>query len=392
MNNGNKLDILLNELSLVYHLNNEYISYIKENISLRAAFYKNININFNNETLYIKNSSTSLDFFINRLIHNIRNYQYTNVYNPNNVEAEDYDTNTQTLKISNINTIGDVSINKLRNRMPDVSPEEVNVVNKKIISHEFGHALQTAYSGIVGAKDNRYKELVQSLNNKYPDTFIIPKYEQDLLIKQNGLIPVEINDEKTEIRKYYANKERIILIDDIFDEDEALQIYKLDHVQGKLELGQDCYKNIFNYESNNYKITTYARMMKYVLGANKSFRIMYQDGIEFYEFFDQFEKLATEIFKNGVETKKPVVSCILDSLERIKKTNSIKDILNLDLFFSKCLEKRVKFFFKEKLSTDEINGVKKIVNEFSIILTKCRSGKLDHDYVMDNIRKIINKY
>ena len=389
---NNKLDLLLKEISLVYHLNDEYISDIQENILLRANFYKNVKINFDNETIYVNNSSTSLDFFINRLIHNIRNYLYTNVYNPNNVEDEDYDVNTQTLKISNINTIGDISINKLKNRMPDVTPEIANIVNKKIISHEFGHALQTSYSGIVGTKDNKYKELIQNLNTKYPNIFIVPYYEQKLVMRQNGLIPVDIQDGKDGIRQYYANKERIILIDDIFDEDEALQIYKLDRVQGKYELGQDCYKNIFNYESNNYKITTYARMMKYILGSNKSFRIMYQDGIEFYEFFDQFEKLATEIFKNGVETKKPVVSCILDSLERIKKTNSIKDILNLDLFFSKCLEKRVKFFFKEKLSTDEINGVKKIVNEFSIILTKCRSGKLDHDYVMDNIRKIINKY
>jgi hypothetical protein len=389
---NNKLDLLLKEISLVYHLNDEYISDIQENILLRANFYKNVKINFDNETIYVNNSSTSLDFFINRLIHNIRNYLYTNVYNPNNVEDEDYDVNTQTLKISNINTIGDISINKLKNRMPDVTPEIANIVNKKIISHEFGHALQTSYSGIVGTKDNKYKELIQNLNTKYPNIFIVPYYEQKLVMRQNGLIPVDIQDGKDGIRQYYANKERIILIDDIFDEDEALQIYKLDRVQGKYELGQDCYKNIFNYESNNYKITTYARMMKYILGSNKSFRIMYQDGIEFYEFFDQFEKLATEIFKNGVESKKPVVSCILDALERIKKNNSIKDILNLDLFFTRCLEKRVKYFFKENLSKEEINGVKKIVNEFSIILTKCRSGKLDHDYVMDNIRKIINKY
>ena len=56
------------------------------------------------------------------------------------------------------------------------------------------------------------------------------------------------------------------------------------------------------------------------------------------------------------------------------------------------LEKRIRFLFKRTVTKEELIGVKKIVNEFSIILTKCRSGKLDHDYVMDDIRKIINNY
>ena len=392
MNNSDKLELLLKELSLVYHLNSEYIDFIKENILLRSNYYRNVKINFDNETVYVNNSSSSLDFFINRLIHNIRNYLYTNVYNPNNIEQEDYNIDNQTLKISNINTIGDVSVKKLKNRIPDVSNEMVNIVNRKIISHEFGHAFQTAYIGNVGSNDNKYKELVNNLNTKYPDIFTIPYYEQKLIIRQNGLIPVDVPDGKDGIRQYYANKDRIILIDDIFNEDEALQIFKLDKIQGKYELGQDCYKNVFNFESNNYKIKENARMMKYVLGTNKTFRTMYQDGIEFYEFFDQFDKLATEIFKHGVESKKPVVSCILDALERIKKDNNIKDILNLDLFFTRCLEKRIRFLFKRTVTKEELIGVKKIVNEFSIILTKCRSGKLDHDYVMDDIRKIINNY
>ena len=392
MSDNEKLDAFLNELSIVFHLNSEYIELIKNNIILRANYYKNIKINFDNETTYINNSSSTMDFFINRLIHNVRHYEYNNVYNPNAIEDEDYNYETQTLKLSSLKAIGDIAIKKLKNRLPEVTQEQADLVNKKIISHEFGHIFQTCFNGIIGNNDIKYKELITNLNNKYPDTFIIPYYEQKLVLEQNGLIPTQAEDGKNGIREYYSNKERIILLDDIFNEDEALQIFHIDKVQSKYDLGNDCYKNVFNYESTNFKITSYARMMKLVLGANKSFRSMYQDGIEFYEFFDQYEKFATEVFKNGVETKKPVVSCILDALDRIKKNNSLRDALNLDLFFAKCLESRIKFFLKQNISKEDIISIKMIVNEFITISTRCRSGKLDHQYVIDKIKKMIDSY
>ena len=392
MNDNEKLEAFLKELAIVFHINDEFIAFIRENIVLRANYYKDIKINFENETTYINNSSSTMDFFINRLIHNVRHYEYSNVYNPNNVESEDYNYETQTFKLPSLKAIGDIAVKKLQNRMDEVPKETAELVNKKIISHEFGHVFQTCFNGIVGDKDNKYKELITNLNNKYPNTFIIPFYEQKLIIEQNGLIPTLVEDGKNGIREYYYKKDRIILFDDIFNEDESLQIFHIDKIQSKYDLGHDCYKNIYNYESINFKITTYARMMKQILGTNKSFRIMYQNGIEFYEFFDQFENYATEIFKNGNESKKPVVSCILDSLERIKKNNSLRDALNLDLFFAKCLEGRVKFLLKQKVTPEDIMTIKKIVNDFITYSTRCTSGKLDHQYVIDNIKKMLDKY
>ena len=392
MSDNEKLEALLKELSIVFHLNEEFISLIRENIILRSEYYKGTEINFDNETTYINNSSSTMDFFINRLIHNVRHYEYKNVYNPNTIEEEDYSYETQTLNLSSLKAVGEVALKKLQNRMNDVTPEEAQRINRKIISHEFGHIFQTCFNGIIGDNDNKYKELVTNLNTKYPETFIIPYYEQKLVLEQNGLIPTQCEDGKNGIREYYARKERIVLLDDIFDEDESLQIFKIDKVQSKYDLGNDCYKNIYNYESINFKITTYARMMKLILGSNKSFRVMYQNGIEFYEFFDQFEKDATEVFKNGVESKKPVVSCILDALERIKKTNSLRDALNLDLFFSKCLENRVKFLLSNNVSDKEMNEIKMAVNDFITLTTRCTSGKLDHQYEIDKIKKLIDNH
>ena len=392
MTDTEKLEAVLAELAKVYSLTSEYISFIKDNIVLRCVYYRKMNLNFDNETIYINNSSTIMDFFLNRILHNIRGYDVNKVYNPNNTEEEEYSIDNQRLKLSTQKVFGEIVTKKLQNRIENINDDLAKLIDKKIICHEFGHVFQTAYSGIIGKDDTKYKQVINNLHEKYPSTFIIPYYEQKLVIRQNGLIPTTIDDGKDGIREYYANKDRIVLIDDIFNEDEALELYRTHVIQGKNELGKDCYKNIFNYESTNYKITSYARMMKLILGNNKSFRTMYQNGIEFFEFFDQFDKLATEVFKNGTESKKPVVSCILDALERIKRNNSLVDTLNLDLFFTKCLEKRIKYFLKDNVTKDDIIEMKKIVNEFVIRLTKCKSGKLDHDFVIDNIKKMIDAY
>ncbi len=392
MNDTEKLSVVLIELSSIFHLNDEYINLIKENILLRSSYYHNIDIDFSDETIYIKDSSSSLDFFINRLINNIRDYSFNNVYNPNNNEKEEYNFETQVLKISNPKVFGEITRNKIINRNPNVDDKLLNKVYKKIMAHEFGHAFQTSFTGVIGKNDTRYKQLVNNLNSKYPDTFIIPKYEGELTIKQDGLIPTLIEDGKHNIREYYSNKERIILIDDIMNEDESLMLFNDNEIQGKYNLGMNCYKNVYNYESNNYKITSYASMMKLILGDNKTFKTMYKNGIEFYEFFDQFDSIATEVFKYGIKTKKPVVSCILDALDRLKKNNSLRDAINLDLFFSKCLQKRINYFVNQNPTHEEIKDYKRMVGRFMKLLTICDNGKLDHEYVIDEIKKVLNNY
>ncbi len=392
MTDNDKLEAILKEISTIFHLNSDYIDLIRENVLLRAKYYRNIKPDFSDEIIYINNSSNIMDFFLNRLINNVRDYQYNYVYNPNTLENEEYSTEKQLLKLSSFKTIGDIAQKKLENRLSDISKDLIDKVNRKIISHEFGHLFQTSYSGTVGKYDTKYKELITNLNKKYPETFIIPNNSDELILKQNGLIPTLTEEGKNSIREYYANKERIILLDDIFNEDESLQIYNIDSPQGKYDLGNNCYKNIYNFESINFKITTYARMMKLILGSNMTFKVLYKDGIEFYEFFDRYEKYATEIFKNGVLNKKPVVSCILDALERIKKTNSLRDAINLDIFFTKCLENRVRYMLNNNASSDDIKSIKMIVNEFITITTRCKDGKLEHQFMIDNIKKMIDSY
>ena len=146
------------------------------------------------------------------------------------------------------------------------------------------------------------------------------------------------------------------------------------------------------FETTDYKICSYARLMKLVLGSNKTFRIMYKDNFELFDFFDKFEDLSTDIFKNGIGSKKPVVSCILEALENVKYNNSLYDALKLDHFFSLCLEKRVKFILKQNVKVEDVKEIKKVVDEFFNLTTKCSNDVLNHEIVKNRIERRINRF
>ena len=80
-----KLNIVISELTSVYNLSNEQASLIKQNIISRVKMYQNVHPNFtNDETKIVANSSDVGDFFINRLVTNIRNYDFDQTYNRDN--------------------------------------------------------------------------------------------------------------------------------------------------------------------------------------------------------------------------------------------------------------------------------------------------------------------
>ena len=379
-----KLDIVLNTLKDIYKLDNDFLSKIKDNILLRADFYKNINMNFDNENLYIKNPSSSLDFFLNRFINNARKIEINLVYNPNNVYEEDYNSETQYFKLTDNKQLMELTINKLKNRLEEVDDELAKKTYDKVISHEFGHLFQTNFKGNVGYKDERHNLFIKALCDTNPDLFTYPISEEKLEVIQNGIIPIVKNDKYKNLREYYSKKESIVMFDDIFNEDEAIQINNI-KFQGKLELGRECYKNINNYETTNYKIIAFAREMKLVMGYNKSFRSMYIDSYELYEFFDKYEDLATDIFKNEIPSRKPVVN-------NVKINNSLYDTLKLDHFFSLCLEKRVKYTLKHNPNNNDINELKEEVREFFSLTTKCRNDILNHEVVYKRIKSMLSHY
>lgn len=386
-----KLNFVLDCYKQVYNLDEGYLNIIKNNITLRRNHYRNVNISFNDENLYIKNPMGSGDFFINRFINNVRNLKYNNIYNPNLLYKEDYDVENQYLYLTYNRQQKEIITNKLRNRLDEVDESLTNTTINKMVCHEFGHLLQTNFSGNVGKNDKNHNKLVQMLCDKHPETFTIPTSKEELNIIQNGVIPIVKNDEYKNMRDYYSKKVNIVLLDDIFNEDESLLLNHI-NTQQKFDLGKKCFKYIYNFETTDYKICSYARLMKLVLGSNKTFRIMYKDNFELFDFFDKFEDLSTDIFKNGIGSKKPVVSCILEALENVKYNNSLYDALKLDHFFSLCLEKRVKFILKQNVKAEDVKEIKKVVDEFFNLTTKCSNDILNHEIVKNRIERRINRF
>lgn len=387
----NKLDTVLNNIDEVYHLDEKYINSLKDNIILRTNYYKNIKPSFKNESLFIKDASTIGDFFINRLLNNVRSFEYNYVYNSNNSGYKDYNDKNQTLRLTTREALNDVVECKLKNRMFDVLPENVDKSCKKITAHEIGHALQVNYKGLNGEKDVKHELLIIRLERKNPNTFVRLESKEDLEIIQNGLNAIYIEDEYKAMRNYYSKKEDTSILDDIFNEDEALSINGLLEVQNKYYLGNDCYKNIFNFESFNYKITNYAKEMKLVMGLNRTFKSLYLDSSEFYNYFDSFRSLASSVFNQYDLTRQPVVSCIIQSLLEVKNNNSLYDALCLDLFFSKCLEKRIKFILKHQLSEKDIQTLIKNVDDFRLMTVQCDKARLGHEDILDSLTRLLKR-
>ncbi len=386
-----KLDIALTTIKDIYHLDDLFITTLKDNLETRAKYYHSIIPDFKNEIIYLKECSSIGDFFLNRLLHTIRTFEYNYVFNSNNSDNKEFNNETQTLKLSIKKSLNDITFSKLKNRMTDLNDDIVLKVNKKIQSHEIGHALQTNYSGTIGYNDTKHNLLINTLVDHYPNIFIKPSDNNELTLIQNGLIPLVKDDNYKAMRTYYSKKENIKLLDDILNEDEALRINNINEIQNKYVFGNDCYKNIYNFDSINYKITSYAREMKIVLGLNNTFHAMYIDSIKFYDFFDSYKTIATMVLKNNKPSKIPVITCILDSLEKVKD-NSLYDALKLDLFFSKCLENKIKYLLKHNINENELLILKKNVDEFRKLTVKCDIARLNHDDVLDNIDKLLKNY
>ena len=119
---------------------------------------------------------------------------------------------------------------------------------------------------------------------------------------------------------------------------------------------------------------------------------MYIDSYELYEFFDKHEDFATKVFKDDLPSRKPVVSCIITALEKVKYKNSLPYALKLDHFFTLCLEKRIKYIISKKPSIEDINEIKETVKEFFSLATKCENDILNHEVVYRRIQSLLSRY
>lgn len=388
MNFEQKLDIVINEITSVYNLNNEQANLVKQNIIKRVKMYRNMSPNFtNDEVKIVANSSDIGDFFINRLVTNIRNYDFDQTYNRDNTLKGAYTSKNQALYVGNYKFIEDITLDKLKNRIQNVDPEMLRKASLNVFNHELGHALQTSFKGKYGNNDNKYMQLINNLSTKYPNEFKLQATEEVLNTMQKGMIVTRKDDKSKDARNFYSKNAYITHLDEIFNEDEALRITGVNQPQFSYDMGNGFSKNIYNYQSSNYKITSYGKMMKIVMGEKLTFKAMYEDSIVAYEFFDQFKDISDKIYHG-----KPPMFNILESLNKIKSESSLNESLKLDLFLTICLQRRVAHDLKNpNLTQDDIDKIKNYTSEFNSQMTKNPNLVTQQIQIISSIQNMISK-
>ena len=384
MSDLEKIDIVLNQIQTVYGLTENTKNLLKTNIIKRAEMYKDIKPNINaDESSIIINPNSNIDVFLNRLVNNIRDYKISNNYiTPSQLRNKgDYAGLKQTLTMESYNSIKESIKDKFNSKGVSITNEQLDVCVRKVFNHEIGHVLQYSFKGNDGLINDNYNKLVANLSQMYPNTFKIP-VKQDLN-KINGGVKAKDNS------IYSKQLEGTKLLDEIFNESEALEVSNMNEVQFEYNMGFGN-KIITNYDSSNYKITSYGVMMKIIMGQEKTYRAMYEDSNIVYTFFDQFKDVAKEVFKTN-DTTTPM-RAILIGLDKVRNESNINVANDLDLFFTKCLEKRVYHDLRNPNITDkEIERISNYINAFHNQMIKSPNGSLEQEMIINNLKELTNK-
>lgn len=384
MSDLEKIEVVLNEIQNAYGLTDSVKNILKDNIIKRASMYNGITPNINGEEAsIIINPSSIIDIFLNRLVNNIREYKIGNTYIPSSqlTNKGDYADLKQTLTVENFNAIRESIKDKFDSRGIQISNERLNICVRKVFNHEIGHALQHSFKGNDGLFNNNYNMVVSSLARKYPNIFKMP---DKLAIKKiHG--GVKANDNSNYSRFLEGNK----LLDEIFNESEAMEISNMKDAQVSynMKFGN---KKIYNYDSSNYKITSYGIMMKIIMGKTKTYRAMYEDSAVIYDFFNQFKDISKEVFKTD-DTTMPM-QAILNGLDKVRNDSNMDVANDLDLFFTKCLEKRVHHDLRNpNMSVQEIDRITDYIETFENQMIKSPNNNLQQEVIINSLKELVKK-
>lgn len=366
------LEDVIQELINIYGLNPSLKNLFINNVLRRAHLYENISVPQLPETKVIKNIDDQVAFFLNRLINNIRDYNFEKDINLDGGKG-DYINGYQQLNMHSYESIKQAVQYKLANYLDHIDEKSLNLSVQKVLNHEIGHALQTYFTGAVGYNDKKFSSFLNRLHDKYPDIFFscdeLPS--TPLAPAKTGMKVKEKNDEYAQARHFYAINAFTTHLDEIFNEEEALAVTNIDKPQFTYSYNETTGREVYNYDSSNYRITPYATMMKILLGKERTFKCMYSDSMPAYIYFDEFLDESKEVFKNS---KAPMFN-ILECLNNIKTAKDVKSYelfsLSLDLFFTKCFEKKMNIAISQsQLDAGKLDVLLSRLDAFAATLVK----------------------
>lgn len=345
--------------------NIRYRNIIKELMVNIISKYEKIGIKEieDNQEYIIKSDNDKYsieDFFLNRLLFNVTDFEITNsgsraFYDPS--------INGVHLNRTKLSTLLD------RYSMYNFTEEEKFLAAKKVVMHEFEHALQTQYDkGPRITSSEQYKNLYKRLLSSNMNLKLNPLYDgrkignklgygvikqsgvkgsnKDIYKKYKGTFYLDQNNPK-----YFSEDN----INEIFNESESLEISRSNqNISSFFPSGNRI--NIRNIESSNALITNYGFMLKTLLGEQITFEGMYQDRDKIINYFNNnYGDIFESVFKEHLERKYPNVKAIdgwsilnmAISEAKYSNENGAKEYsemchLKLNLAFSLCFDKLMK--------------------------------------------------
>ena len=108
-------------------------------------------------------------------------------------------------------------------------------------------------------------------------------------------------------------------------------------------------------------------------------------------FFDQFKEYSDSILKSSAYSKKAPMLNILDYFEQIHNNNSLQHCLELDLFFTVCLQKKIIHELNNtELNENDLSRMSKYIDDFVNQMTINPNLKTKQDIIIEELKNKIN--
>lgn len=351
------------------------------------------------------------DFFLNRLLFNVTEFEVKD--SGGRADYSDYQRKI-TINRNKLATLLDKYSTML------FTDEQKFLAAKKVVMHEFEHALQTSFEKGPYINDfEHYKSLYTRLLSANLSIQLNEIYDGRKLLQysgngrriQSGLMGSNDHDlYKKYVGTFYLNPNNNRYtsennINEIFNESEALLM------SGSNENKQEFFPsgnriNVRNVESSNFLITNYGFMLKILIGEQKTFEGMYLDRNVIINYFNSnFGKIFEQVFGQHFRKKYPNIN-IYDgwsilhmaineakySFEDGAKEFSEVCHIKLNLALSLCFDKLI----KEKINLGEsFDSIKQQWNEFANFSLYNndvpKNNALPHAQILNNLREYIKQ-
>ena len=314
------------------------------------------------------------DFILNRPMLGLRVVSIWSVFECN---LSDYTGQYKSLSIN---------IDYMNKMINDKSKRHQGLVGKndeiirKTIEHEIGHCLKTTFTN--GAKapigyshqNQKYINLINNLKKFKNGKYANQVKEVNELDFDNFSNKIKTGIKDSEEKYGYASG--FSCLDELLNETEALSLagnnriqekcYLLDN-NGKASSGN--YVNVFNYISGYRSYTGYGSILKKLLGESNVFFAEYISSKKIVDIFDMnesYQSIADSVWGLNPNDNPRItpIWCLIIQFYKLqgKKAFNEEIMLELDVFFAKCYEKKI-----EKIISEN-NG--KIDKELFVSITK----------------------